>query len=230
MDTSATTTRTLDGQELVAHFHYAFAHPVKIRFPSVPDLPSTAERSARRPRPEVVRALDRRLSHVVLRGLRASLICEEAVELDEAFQARDIVEVADALGDIAYVAYGAGLAFGADVPVLHTEPARAAFLDDRAHEAVVARVVVASAKASHALLSGGEEEITTSLTALITAIERASTAMLIDLGAVFEEIHRSNMSKAWPDGKPRYREDGKVIKNLESYSPAQLAPILGVAA
>ena len=29
---------------------------------------------------------------------------------------------------------------------------------------------------------------------------------------VFEEIQRSNMSKLGPDGKPIYREDGKVLK------------------
>jgi predicted HAD superfamily Cof-like phosphohydrolase len=30
---------------------------------------------------------------------------------------------------------------------------------------------------------------------------------------VFEEIHRSNMSKLDADGKPIYREDGKVMKS-----------------
>lgn len=44
--------------------------------------------------------------------LRLDLILEEVTELQEALEASDIVEVADALGDIAYVVYGAALTFG----------------------------------------------------------------------------------------------------------------------
>lgn len=87
--------------------------------------------------------------------LRVSLIDEELAELDEAFAEENLVEVADALGDIIYVVFGAAIACG------------------------------------------------------------------IDLGPVFEEIHRSNMTKV---GGHR-REDGKWIKP-DSYSPAELAPIL----
>ena len=32
------------------------------------------------------------------------------------------------------------------------------------------------------------------------------------IGDVFNEVHRSNMSKLGEDGKPIYREDGKVLK------------------
>lgn len=41
---------------------------------------------------------------------------------------------------------------------------------------------------------------------------------------VFEEIQRSNMSKLGADGKPVYREDGKVLKGPD-YSPPTLAGI-----
>ena len=34
----------------------------------------------------------------------------------------------------------------------------------------------------------------------------------IDLDAVIREVHRSNMSKVGPDGKPVLRADGKVLK------------------
>ncbi len=34
----------------------------------------------------------------------------------------------------------------------------------------------------------------------------------IDLQPMFEEVHRSNMQKRWPDGETRYRPDGKVLK------------------
>lgn len=43
--------------------------------------------------------------------------------------------------------------------------------------------------------------------------------------AVFEEIQRSNMSKLGPDGKPIYREDGKVLKG-PNYTKPNLQTIL----
>lgn len=36
---------------------------------------------------------------------------------------------------------------------------------------------------------------------------------------VFEEIQRSNMSKLGKDGKPIYREDGKVLKGPKYFKP-----------
>ena len=36
---------------------------------------------------------------------------------------------------------------------------------------------------------------------------------------VFDEIHRSNMSKLGEDGNPVYREDGKVIKGPNFFKP-----------
>ena len=47
--------------------------------------------------------------------LRIDLIKEELEELTEAMNNRDLLEVADALTDILYVAYGAGHAFGIDL-------------------------------------------------------------------------------------------------------------------
>jgi predicted HAD superfamily Cof-like phosphohydrolase len=43
--------------------------------------------------------------------------------------------------------------------------------------------------------------------------------------AVFEEIHRSNMSKLGADGKPIYREDGKILKG-PNYAPPDVARVL----
>jgi predicted HAD superfamily Cof-like phosphohydrolase len=37
--------------------------------------------------------------------------------------------------------------------------------------------------------------------------------------AVFDEIQRSNMSKLGADGKPIYREDGKVLKGPDYFKP-----------
>jgi predicted HAD superfamily Cof-like phosphohydrolase len=47
--------------------------------------------------------------------LRYDLIKEELEELKEAMENKDLLEVADALTDILYVAYGAGHAFGVDL-------------------------------------------------------------------------------------------------------------------
>ncbi len=45
------------------------------------------------------------------------------------------------------------------------------------------------------------------------------------ISEVFEEIQRSNMSKLGKDGKPVYREDGKVLKGPD-YSQPDLEKIL----
>lgn len=49
----------------------------------------------------------------------------------------------------------------------------------------------------------------------------AAVSLGIDLEPVFDEVHRSNMSKLWPDGKPHYSEAGKVLKP-PSYSKANV--------
>lgn len=91
--------------------------------------------------------------------LRKKLIEEEFIELQEAIDNEDIVKIADGLGDLLYVVYGAAVSYG------------------------------------------------------------------IDMEPIFNEIHRSNMSKMWPDGKVHKNELGKVVKP-DSYSPADLKPIL----
>jgi len=42
---------------------------------------------------------------------------------------------------------------------------------------------------------------------------------------IFNEVHRSNMSKLGADGKPIYREDGKILKG-ENYSPPNVSQYL----
>jgi predicted HAD superfamily Cof-like phosphohydrolase len=42
---------------------------------------------------------------------------------------------------------------------------------------------------------------------------------------IFNEIHRSNMSKLGEDGKPIYREDGKVLKG-HGYTRPDIASII----
>ena len=87
--------------------------------------------------------------------LRFNLMKEENEEYLEAVENNDIVEIADALGDMLYILCGTIL--------------------------------------EHGLQHKIEE--------------------------VFDEIQRSNMSKLGSDGKPIYREDGKVMKGPNYFKP-----------
>lgn len=87
--------------------------------------------------------------------LRFNLMDEENKEYLEAANNNDLVEVADALGDMLYILCG-------------------------------------------------------------TIIEHG---MQHKIEEVFEEIQRSNMSKLGEDGKPIYREDGKVLKGPNYFKP-----------
>ena len=87
--------------------------------------------------------------------LRFNLMDEENKEYLEAAQNNDLVEVADALGDMLYILCGTILEHG----------------------------------------------------------------MQYKIEEVFNEIQRSNMSKLGEDGKPIYREDGKVLKGPNYFKP-----------
>jgi len=87
--------------------------------------------------------------------LRYKLMREENEEYLEAANKNDLVEVADALGDMLYILCG-------------------------------------------------------------TIIEHG---MQHKIEEVFDEIQRSNMSKLGADGKPIYREDGKVLKGPSYFQP-----------
>ena len=87
--------------------------------------------------------------------LRFNLMKEENEEYLEAANANDLVEVADALGDMLYILCG-------------------------------------------------------------TIIEHG---MQDKIEQVFDEIQRSNLSKLGEDGKPIYREDGKVMKGPNYFKP-----------
>ena len=54
-----------------------------------------------------------------------------------------------------------------------------------------------------------------------------AAGMGINLPEVVKEIHRSNMTKLGADGKPIFREDGKVLKGPD-YEPPNLLPVLGL--
>jgi predicted HAD superfamily Cof-like phosphohydrolase len=50
----------------------------------------------------------------------------------------------------------------------------------------------------------------------------------IDLDAVLDEVHASNMTKLGPDGRPIRRADGKVLKGPD-FRPPDIAGVLGLA-
>jgi len=56
-----------------------------------------------------------------------------------------------------------------------------------------------------------------------------AAAFGMDADALFAEVHRSNMSKLGPDGKPIYREDGKILKPA-TYSPPNITGVLNAGA
>lgn len=83
----------------VAEFHRVF------------DLPTGTEPSAE---------IDAKLA-----GLRNKLMTDEVEELLDAVEHRDIEAIADALGDIVYVAYGTALTYGIDLDAVFREIHRA---------------------------------------------------------------------------------------------------------
>lgn len=54
---------------------------------------------------------------------------------------------------------------------------------------------------------------------LLYVIYGACLEFGINADAVFDEVHKSNMSKLGADGKPIYREDGKVLKGPNFFEP-----------
>lgn len=49
----------------------------------------------------------------------------------------------------------------------------------------------------------------------------------INLNAVLEEVHSSNMRKVWPDGKVHYHPNGKVAKPAD-WTPPNIKEVLGL--
>ena len=68
----------------------------------------------------------------------------------------------------------------------------------------------------------GKEDIVgvaDALTDILYVTYGAGAAFGIDLDKCFEEVHSSNMSKLDRDGRPIYREDGKILKGPDYFEP-----------
>ena len=103
----------------------------------------------------------------------------------------------------------------ADIPVEEAH-LRQALLDEEVDEL---RAAVAS---------GDVVGIADALADIVYVACGTAHAYGIDLDAVVAEVHRSNMTKLGGDGRPVYRDDGKVLKG-PSYEPPQVAAVLGLS-
>jgi predicted HAD superfamily Cof-like phosphohydrolase len=148
-------------------------------------------------------------------GLRYELIREELEEFSEAMNALDIVEVADALGDIQYVVHGAVLVFGLEHQDLHVGVDLSAYsiFIEKDREMLLFHL-------HRAILHNDTRKLTRVLDKLAVEVKKVAKELSIDLEAVVDAIHESNMSKLGEDGKPIYREnDGKVMKGPNYKTP-----------
>lgn len=177
------------------------------------------------------------------RVMRSQLILEEASEFWDANKINNLVEMADALADLVYVCYGAALTHGVNLDASfggHKQsPAEVLLVVHKRNKQkvrsrptlhVISRNMMASGlnKAAVAyskyvtetpLPEGDPDMIRSLLTTLVSSAYFASFSLGIDLDAVLAEVQRSNMSKLGEDGKPIYREDGKVLKGPNFFQP-----------
>ena len=68
-------------------------------------------------------------------------------------------------------------------------------------------------------------EIADALTDILYVVYGAGHAFGIDLDDCFNEVHSSNMTKLGADGRPLYRDDGKVMKG-PNYREPDLTPFI----
>lgn len=131
-----------------------------------------------------------------IRTLRYELVAEEVRELREAVQQNDIVEVADALTDILYVAYGAYAAYG----FTPTYPEDYAREWDKLHDMNLHSVNSVTLNAYDAavdeLKSDHLPTVKVALDIIIRHTYDIAYSCGINVFACFTEVHSSNMSKA----------------------------------
>lgn len=69
-------------------------------------------------------------------------------------------------------------------------------------------------------------EVADAIADLLYVVYGAALTYGLPADKLFEEVHRSNMSKVWPDGKVHRREeDGKILKPA-TYSEANIKNVL----
>jgi NTP pyrophosphatase (non-canonical NTP hydrolase) len=72
---------------------------------------------------------------------------------------------------------------------------------------------------NEALNNGDPESILKECCDLVYVVIGSAVVFGMDFDEAFNRVHASNMTKVWEDGRPRYREDGKVLKPPTYKSP-----------
>jgi len=72
---------------------------------------------------------------------------------------------------------------------------------------------------------GCEEDLLKELADLVYVTYGTAVSLGLDLDEAVRRVHWSNMSKLDKDGKPIYREDGKVLKSV-NYKPPYLGDLV----
>lgn len=148
--------------------------------------------------------------------LRVELIREELEELQTAVDNLDIIEIADALGDIQYVAHGAALVFGLEELVKAKDPDTGLLIGGpRRDEEIIQDL-------RWGILYNSPQTTAKALKNILTGVDKMADLYDIDLPAVVDAIHTSNMSKLGEDGQPIYRAtDQKVLKGPNYVTPTK---------
>lgn len=165
--------------------------------------------------------------------LRANLIIEEAAETLLAIMKSDEVEFADGLGDLDYVIEGAAITFGLDLTESF-DYALSIFEDTKyleliGHLVLGVRHLAYDLTAEDYIYSNRVGYVTAGLTNLKAIVWTIAKQGNLPLKEIIEAIHESNMSKLGADGKPILREDGKILKGPNFFTPtAKIKELLGV--
>ena len=78
---------------------------------------------------------------------------------------------------------------------------------------------------NEAIDNGDIVEVADALADILYVTAQQATVIGMPVTALLREVQRSNMSKLGLDGKPIYREDGKVLKG-PNFSEPNIAKIL----
>jgi len=165
--------------------------------------------------------------------LRANLIIEEAAETLLAIMSSDEVEFADGLGDLDYVVEGAAITFGVDLQESFDHAMsnleNAAYYELIGYLVLGVRHLVQDLKAKDYIYSNRLGYVQAGLTNLKAIVWTIAKQGGIPLKEIIEAIHESNMSKLDAEGHPIFREDGKILKGPNFFTPtAKIKELLGV--
>jgi predicted HAD superfamily Cof-like phosphohydrolase len=150
--------------------------------------------------------------------MRFGLIQEEFDELALAYKEVDIVELADALGDIRYVVVGAAQVFGLTHQVSSIYKNTDEDYENQLLNEDVQKEILQYLRL--AILRNDTEGTASVLATMLKLVDDAAVWFNINLDEVVTAIHESNMTKLGKDGEVIRREgDNKVLKGENYVTP-----------